>query len=118
MEKRESRLVINGGKPVRDSYLPYGLQWIDDEDIEAVVKVLKGDYLTTVPIVSQFEREITNYVGVEYAVAFSSGTAALHGACFATGIQKGDEVITTPLTFVASANCILYQGGKPVFLIA
>lgn len=115
MEKTENQLAINGGKPVRDSYLPYGLQWIDDEDIEAVVNVLKSDYLTTGPTVSQFEREISNYVEAKYAIAFSSGTAALHGACFAAGIQKGDEVITTPLTFVASANCILYQGGKPVF---
>lgn len=99
----------------RESYLPYGKQWIDEEDINAVVDVLRGDYLTTGPYIQQFEEAVANYVGATYAVAFSNGTAALHGACFAAGIQKGDEVITTPMTFAASANCILYQGGTPVF---
>ncbi|NSL51791.1 UDP-4-amino-4,6-dideoxy-N-acetyl-beta-L-altrosamine transaminase [Calidifontibacillus erzurumensis] len=102
-------------KPVRDSYLPYGRQWIDEDDIQAVIKILKGDYLTTGPAVVEFEKAIANYVGAKYAVAFSNGTAALHGACFAAGIGNGDEVITTPMTFAASANCVLYQGGKPVF---
>ncbi|EKN67672.1 UDP-4-amino-4,6-dideoxy-N-acetyl-beta-L-altrosamine transaminase [Schinkia azotoformans] len=102
-------------KPVRDSYLPYGRQWIDEEDIESVIRVLRGDYLTTGPYVSEFETAVANYVGAKYAVSFSNGTAALHGACFAAGIGDGDEVITTPMTFVASANCILYQRGKPVF---
>jgi perosamine synthetase len=102
-------------KPIRDSFLPYGRQWIDDEDILAVVNVLKGDYLTTGPSVSTFEKEVAKYVGASYAVSFSNGTAALHGACFAAGITEGDEVITTPLTFAASANCVLYQGGKPIF---
>lgn len=102
-------------KPIRDDYLPYGRQWIDDDDIEAVVNILKGDYLTTGPSVSIFEQDFAKFVGAKYAVSFSSGTAALHGACFAAGISEGDEVITTPLTFAASANCILYQGGKPVF---
>lgn len=102
-------------KPVRQSYLPYGRQWIDDDDIEAVVEVLKGDYLTTGPYVSKFEQAVAQYVGAKYAVAFSNGTAALHGACFAAGISEGDEVITTPMTFVASANCVLYQDGIPVF---
>ncbi|NNU90149.1 UDP-4-amino-4,6-dideoxy-N-acetyl-beta-L-altrosamine transaminase [Anoxybacillus sp. CHMUD] len=102
-------------KPVRESYLPYGRQWIDDDDIEAVVEVLKGDYLTTGPYVSTFEQAVAQYVGAKYAVAFSNGTAALHGACFAAGISEGDEVITTPMTFAASANCVLYQGGIPVF---
>jgi perosamine synthetase len=102
-------------EPIRDSYLPYGRQWIDDQDIEAVVEVLKGDYLTTGPYVSTFEQAVAQYVGAKYAVAFSNGTAALHGACFAAGISEGDEVITTPMTFAASANCVLYQGGVPVF---
>ncbi|MFJ8234650.1 UDP-4-amino-4,6-dideoxy-N-acetyl-beta-L-altrosamine transaminase [Ureibacillus sp. NPDC094379] len=100
---------------VRDTYLPYGRQWIDEDDIQAVVDVLKGDFLTTGPYISQFEQAVSEYVGAKYAVAFSNGTAALHGACFAAGISKGDEVITTPMTFAASANCILYQGGIPVF---
>ncbi|MCG3084806.1 UDP-4-amino-4,6-dideoxy-N-acetyl-beta-L-altrosamine transaminase [Anoxybacillus sp. LAT_35] len=102
-------------KPFRQSYLPYGRQWIDEDDIEAVVEVLKGDYLTTGPYVSTFEQAVAQYVGAKYAVAFSNGTAALHGACFAAGISEGDEVITTPMTFAASANCVLYQGGTPVF---
>jgi len=100
---------------IRSSYLPYGKQWIDEEDIKAVIEVLKGDYLTTGPNVLQFEKAVASYVGAKYAVAFSNGTAALHGACFAAGIGEGDEVITTPMTFAASANCVLYQGGTPVF---
>jgi perosamine synthetase len=102
-------------KPIRNTFLPYGRQWIDDDDIEAVVNVLKGDYLTTGPSVSIFEQALAKYVGAKYAVSFSNGTAALHGACFAAGINEGEEVITTPLTFAASANCILYQGGRPIF---
>lgn len=109
------KLAINGGKPIRKDFLPYGRQWLDDEDIYAVVNILKGDYLTTGPTIEAFEKAVADYVGASYAVAFSNGTAALHGACFAAGINKGDEVITTPLTFAASANCILYQGGIPVF---
>ncbi|MDQ0221213.1 UDP-4-amino-4,6-dideoxy-N-acetyl-beta-L-altrosamine transaminase [Peribacillus cavernae] len=102
-------------KKLRVSYLPYGKQMIDEEDIQAVLNVLRGDYLTTGPHINQFEKAMANYVGAKYAVAFSNGTAALHGACFAAGISKGDEVITTPMTFAASANCVLYQGGKVVF---
>ncbi|QXM05175.1 UDP-4-amino-4,6-dideoxy-N-acetyl-beta-L-altrosamine transaminase [Crassaminicella indica] len=109
------KLAILGGKPVRDEFLPYGKQCIDEEDIESVVKVLKGDYLTTGPNVREFEEKVAQYVGAKYAVAVSNGTAALHAACFAAGIQEGDEVITTPITFAASANCVLYQGAKPVF---
>lgn len=109
-------LAINGGKPVRDTYLSYGRQCIDDKDIEAVTKVLKGDFLTTGPNVKAFEEKIANYVGVKYAVAVSNGTAALHAACFAAGIKEGDEVIVAPMTFAASSNCVLYCGGKPVFV--
>ncbi|MGV2527144.1 UNVERIFIED_CONTAM: aminotransferase class I/II-fold pyridoxal phosphate-dependent enzyme [Bacillus thuringiensis] len=100
-------LGMHGGKPVRETYLPYGQQQIDEYDIQAVVDVLKGDFLTTGPMVQQFEEAIAKYVGAKYAVSFSNGTAALHAACYAAGITEGDEVITTPMTFVASANCIL-----------
>lgn len=96
-------------------YIPYGRQSIDDADIEAVVKVLKSDYLTTGPAVAAFEKKVVDYVGAKYAVAVSNGTAALHVACLAAGIGEGDEVITTPITFAASANCVLYCGGTPVF---
>lgn len=102
-------------KPIRSSYLSYGRQWIDDDDIQAVTEVLKGDFLTTGPYISRFEKAVANYVGAKYAVSFANGTAALHGACYAAGISEGDEVITSPLTFAASANCILYQKGIPVF---
>lgn len=108
-------LAINGGKPIRDTFLPYGQQYIDNEDIESVIEVLKSEYLTTGPKVKEFEQKITDYVGAKYGVAVSNGTAALHAACFAAGIKEGDEVIVSPITFAASSNCILYQGGKPVF---
>ncbi|MCQ4088794.1 UDP-4-amino-4,6-dideoxy-N-acetyl-beta-L-altrosamine transaminase [Saccharibacillus sp. JS10] len=99
----------------RDTLLPYGKQWLDEADIEAVVQVLKGDFITQGPAIEMFEQKVADYVGTCYGVAFSNGTAALHGACFAAGIEAGDEVITTPLTFLASSNCVLYQGGTPVF---
>lgn len=107
--------AIEGGQPIRSSYLPYGRQWIDHNDVEKVIEVLKGDYLTTGPAIEEFEKRVAEYVGAKFAVAFSNGTAALHGAVFAAGIGEGDEVITTPMTFAASANCVLYQGGSPVF---
>jgi len=113
--KKPTNLALYGGTPVRNSYLPYAKQWIDEADIAAVTNILKGDYLTTGPTVPLFEQEIAEYVGAKYAVAFSSGTAALHAACIAAGITDGDEVITTPLTFAATANSILYAGGTPVF---
>ena len=96
-------------------YIPYGRQSIDEKDIQAVVDVLKSDYLTTGLKLPEFEKKVAGYVGAKYAVAVSNGTAALHAACFAAGINKGDEVITTPFTFAASANCILYCGAKAVF---
>lgn len=96
-------------------YIPYGRQSINEADIQAVVEVLHSDYLTTGPKVKEFEEKVAHYVGVKYAVAISNGTAALHAACFAVGIEKGDEVITTPITFAASANAVLYCGGTPVF---
>lgn len=96
-------------------FIPYGRQSINEEDIQAVVDVLRSDYLTTGPKVTEFERAVADYVGAEYAVAVSNGTAALHIACLAAGIEAGDEVITSPITFAASANCVLYCGGTPVF---
>lgn len=95
--------------------IPYGRQTIEDDDIQAVVDVLKSDYLTTGPKIAEFEQIVADYVGAKYAVAISNGTSALHAACFAAGIGPGDEVITTSLTFAASANCVLYCGGTPVF---
>jgi perosamine synthetase len=108
-------LAIDGGTPVRKTLLPYGRQSIDEKDIQAVVDVLRSDWLTTGPKVAEFEEKIAAYVHARHAVAFSSGTAALHAAAFAAGLQAGDEAITTPLTFAATANCVLYQGAKPVF---
>lgn len=95
--------------------IPYGRQSIDEEDIRAVTDVLKGDYLTTGPKIAEFEKIVCDYTGAGYAAAVANGTAALHAACFAAGIGPGDEVITTPITFAASANCVLYCGGTPVF---
>jgi len=109
------KLAIDGGKPIRTELLPYGHQWIDEEDIKAVSEVLHSDWITQGPKVAEFEEEFAKYVGAHYAVAVNSGTAALHAACFAAQIEKGNEAITTPITFVASANCVLYQGGIPVF---
>jgi len=102
-------------KPVRTSLLPYGKQWLDEDDLAAVRDVLNGDFITQGPQIERFERRVSEYVGARYAVAFCNGTAALHAACFAAGIGSGDEVITTPITFLASSNCVLYLGGRPVF---
>jgi len=111
----EEALAINGGKSVRPSLLPYGHQSIDEEDIAAVVQVLKSDWITTGPKVVEFEEAFAAHVGAKYAISFSSGTAALHGAAYAAGLKPGDEAITTPMTFCASANCVIYQGAKPIF---
>ncbi len=108
-------LAINGGTPIRKEKICYGRQWIDDTDIEAVVDVLKGDLITCGPKVKKLEEELAAYTGAKYAVIMNSGTSALHCACMAAGIKPGDEVITTPLTFAASANCIRYCGAAPVF---
>ena len=96
-------------------YIPYGTQNIDDEDIAAVIEVLKSGFITTGPKIEEFEKELCRVIGSQYAVAVSSGTAALHLAAMTLGMEKGDEVILSPLTFAASANCILYCGGTPVF---
>ena len=109
------RLAINGGIPVRAGKIYYGRQWIDEEDVQAVADTLRSDFITCGPKVDEFETSLAEYTGAKYAVAVSNGTAALHCACLAAGIGPGDEVITTPLTFAASANCVLYCGAKPVF---
>lgn len=110
-----SQLAIDGGTPVRRCILPYGHQTIDESDIAAVIQVLRSDWLTTGPRVQEFERAFAERVGAQEAVAVSSGTAALHAAMSAVGIEPGDEVIVPALTFVATANCVVYQGGIPVF---
>lgn len=107
--------AIKGGIPVRNDSIPYGKQYIDEDDIKAVNEVLKSPYLTTGPKVEEFEKKLCELTGAKYAIAISNGTSALHAACYAAGISSGDEVITTPITFAASANCILYCGGIPVF---
>jgi len=96
--------------------IPYGRQYIDEEDIEAVKNALKSDFLTQGIKVKEFERRLSDYCGAKYAVVFSSGTAALHGAYFAAGLTLGDELITTPITFLATANAALFLGAKPLFV--
>jgi perosamine synthetase len=108
-------LALYGGAPVRAKLLPYGRQSVGEGDIQAVVEVLRSDWLTTGPKIGEFEERFAARVEAGYAVSFSSGTAALHGAAFAAELGPGDEAITTPLTFCATANCILYQGATPVF---
>ena len=109
------KLAIHGGQPVRSEKIYYGRQWIDEDDIAAVSAALRSDYITCGPKVEELERSLSAYTGAKYAVAVSNGTAALHCACIAAGIGPGDEVITTPITFAASANCALYCGARPVF---
>lgn len=109
------QLAINGAKPVRKSKLFYGHQYIDDADVQAVVEVLKSDYLTCGPKITELEQKLCEITGAKYAIVCSNGTAALHIACQAAGVGEQDEVITTPITFAASANCALYCGAKPVF---
>jgi UDP-4-amino-4,6-dideoxy-N-acetyl-beta-L-altrosamine transaminase len=96
--------------------IPYGKQTLDEDDKKSIMDVLdENTFLTTGPRVAQFEKKICDYIGCQYGVAVNSGTAALHCATFAAGIQEGDEVIVPAISFVASANCILYQKGTPVF---
>lgn len=109
------KLAIHGGTPIREHKISYGRQCIEEDDIRAVTDVLKSDYLTCGPKVNELEQALCDYTGAKYAVAVSNGTAALHCACIAAGIGPGDEVITTPITFAASANCVLYCGATPVF---
>lgn len=111
----EETLALFGGTPVFDQKIGYGRQSINDADIQAVIDVLQSDFLTCGPKLEEVERKLCRITGAKYAVLISNGTAALHAACYAASIQSGDEVITTPITFAASANCALYCGAKPVF---
>jgi len=107
--------AIEEGKPVRADFLPYGKQWLDDAEIDEVLDTLKSDWITTGPKMRYFEDKFKKFIGSKYAVAVNSGTAALHISTSSIDIKPGDEVITTPLTFVASANCVVYRGGTPIF---
>ena len=113
--RRDTPLAIHGGPPVREALLPYGRQTLTEADVAAATEVLRSDWLTTGPKVAEFEEAIADYVDARHAVSFSSGTAALHAAVLAAGLKPGDEAITTPLTFCATANAALYGGGTPVF---
>ena len=113
-EKMEE-LAIFGGAPVRETPISYGRQCIDQEDVQAVVATLTSDFLTCGPKVHEAEEMLCKVTGAKYAVVVSNGTAALHIAAMAAGFGAGDEVIVSPITFAASANCVLYCGGKPVF---
>ena len=108
-------LAIDGGKPVRDTFLPYGKQWLGPEEEAKVLEVLRSDYVTTGPVTREFEEAFARFVGAKHAVACHTGTAALHLAVSALGVGPGDEVVTTPFTFAATSNAVLYRGGTPVF---
>jgi perosamine synthetase len=111
----KNKLAIEGGTPVRKELLPYGKQFVEQKDINAVIKVLESDWLTTGPTVMEFEKQFAKQVGAAHGVAVNSGTAGLHCAVYAAGVKSGDEVITSPMTFMATANCVRYQGAKVVF---
>jgi dTDP-4-amino-4,6-dideoxygalactose transaminase len=110
-----TRLAIDGGAPVRSTFLPYAHQVISDDDVAAVAEALRSDWLTTGPRVPAFETLLAEATGARHAVAFSSGTAALHGAAVVAGLGADDEAITTPMTFAATANAVLYVGATPRF---
>jgi perosamine synthetase len=112
---KTAQLALHGGAPVRAHLLPYGRHEIDDDDVAAVARVLRSDWLTSGPMVAEFEAAFARLTGAEHAVAVSNGTAALHAAMFALAIGPGDEVIVPTMTFAASANAVVYQGGTPVF---
>ncbi len=107
--------AIEGGTPIRKKFLPYGTQYLDDNEINEVVDSLKSAWITTGPKMRFFEEKFRKFRNVDYAVAVNSGTAALHISTSSIDINPGDEVITTPLSFVASANCVIYRGGTPIF---
>jgi len=100
---------------LKNDFIPYGHQWIDDEDIESVAEALRSDWITQGRKIDEFERRVAEYCGAKYAVAVANGTAALHAACAVAGISEGDEAITTPITFPATTNAVVYCNGKPVF---
>lgn len=108
-------LAIDGGTPVRKTLLPYSRQSVSEEDIAAVAEILRSDWLTTGPMVQGFEQAFTDFVSSREAVAVSSGTAALHAAMCALGIGPGDEVVVPTMTFAATANAVVFQGGTPIF---
>ena len=114
MEKLE-KLALVGGPRVRGTLLPYARQTIDSGDIASVSEALSADWITQGPTLARFERSLAERGGVKYAVAFTNGTAALHAACWAAGLGPGDRAITTPLTFAATANAVVYQGARPIF---
>lgn len=116
MTATDQRLAINGGVPVRPTLLPYARQSLGPDDRTAVMEVLNSDWLTTGPRVAEFERDLAAFVNARQAVAVSNGTAALHAAMFAAGIGPGDEVLVPAMTFVATANAVVFQGGTPVFV--
>lgn len=109
------KLAIHGGHPVRPTLLPYAHQTIEPDDLAAVNAALTADWITQGPLVARFERALAARAGVKHAIAVANGTAALHAACWAAGLGPGDEAITTPLTFAATANAVVYQGAQPVF---
>jgi len=109
------KLAIFGGRPVREQPISYGKQYIDDEDIAAVTEALRGKDITGGPKIDELEKMLCEITGAKYAVAVANGTAALHLAAMAAGVQAGDEVIVSSITFAASANCVLYCGAMPVF---
>src|SRR5882672_9686721 len=109
------KLALLGGTPVRPTLLPYAHQTIEPDDLAAVSDALAADWITQGPMVARFERALAERAGVKHAVAVANGTAALHAACWAAGLGPGDEAITTPLTFAATANAVVYQGARPVF---
>ena len=108
-------LALFGGKPALEKKIGYGHQYIDEADIDSVVDVLRSDYITCGPKIDEAEKKLCDITGAKHAVLLSSGTAALHAMCYAADLGPGDEVITTPITFAASANCVLYLGAKPIF---
>ncbi len=109
------KLAILGGNAVFKKAIGYGHQYIDEADIKAVIEVLKSDFLTTGPKLIEAEKKLCDLTGAKHAVLIQNDTAALHAACHAAGVGPGDEVITTPITFAASANCAFYCGARPVF---
>lgn len=115
-KNRTSKLALFGAPPVRDSLLPYGRQSINEDDLKRVNKVLQSEWLTQGPEIEHFEQAVAKYVGSKYAVAYSSGTSALHGAYYAAGLKPGEEVLLAPITFAATSNAALYLGAKPVFV--
>jgi dTDP-4-amino-4,6-dideoxygalactose transaminase len=110
------KLALFGGRPVRTTYLPYARHWIDRTDMAAVKETLSSDWITTGPKVEEFEEAFRKYIGAGFAVAVSSGTLALDLSLSSLGLKEGDEVITTPMTFCATADAICYQGARPVFV--